>query len=454
MSKNLDEHYYNILRKCATYPEYADASLKEASVRFLVTEKLEKSDIESVANNIEKTRTSLNKLKDYADSLQLGDDLLEMNDYIDALIAALDKAASQLTNVSFDKGVLSGFFGKKLSLPQIASAAIKLNTRAVDFGRGFSSSMKKIRSQLIPVLKDADEEDTLADAAGGNPDIDLETIASGLEEELTKSLGGTLFQKVAGFFSKAVIGKEADIMKTPGLEVDMKALAKTISDALIGAKIKNLLGKAVPEAPPENLVTDLADEMQDTADQAEETEIDKVETAAEDLTPEEAAAEQADAEQDLTDAVTDAKENSDSPLDGVLDALGGWASSLSKTSQQTIRGAGRLDSLGDAIKSSLSSSADDVEQKIKAAVDTWRSENEETLLKSKRFSKKNFDELESLIPKLAEFMMKQTSESTFRGRISNDRIRAFVFSYLDRVHQKRIDESSSARWQKIAGIIK
>ena len=270
MSKSLDEQYFRILRKCATYPEYADSSLNESSIRHLIIEELDKTDIDSVANSIEKTKTALVKLKSYADDLQLQNELSEMYAYIDALIGALDKAASQLANVSFKPGVISKFFGKKVALPQIASAAIELNTKAVDFGRGFSASMKKIKDQLIPLLKDANDDDSLSTAIGTNPDIDLKDVAKGLEDELTKSLGGTLFQKVKGFFGKVKIGKTVDILNSPGLDVNMKNLAKTISDALVNAKVKNLLGKAVPEAPPEDLVTDLSDEMQDVADQAEE----------------------------------------------------------------------------------------------------------------------------------------------------------------------------------------
>ena len=270
MSKSLDEQYLRILKKCASYPEFTDSCLSEGSIRHLIVEKLDKKDIDSVSKSIEKTRTALDKLKSYADELQLQTELQEMYEYVDALIGALDKAASQLTNVSFKPGVVSSFFGKKVYLPQIASAAIELNTKAVDFGRGFNASMKKIKSQLVPILKDADEDQTLSDAIGSNPDIDLGDISKGLEDELVKSLGGTLFQKVKGFFGKRKIGKTVEILESPGLDIDMKALAKTISDALVSAKIKNLLGKAPPEAPPESLVTDLADEMEDTADQAEE----------------------------------------------------------------------------------------------------------------------------------------------------------------------------------------
>ncbi len=271
MRQNMDEQYFRILQKCYSYPEFSHAALSEGSIRHLVVEKVDESDINAVRNNITKTRAAVQQLKKYADSLRLQNELQPMYDYIEALEGALDKATESLTNVSFDTGVLSGLLGKKMSLPQITSAAIKLNTKAVDVGRGFSTAMKKIRGDLIPLLKDASKGDKLSDAIGTKQGLDLETIAKGVEDEMVDSLGGTLFKKVSGFFTKARLGKEADIMSTPGLDVDLKVLGKEIAGALMNATIANLLGQEPPAAPPESLVTDLADEMEDTAEQAEQS---------------------------------------------------------------------------------------------------------------------------------------------------------------------------------------
>ena len=154
-------------------------------------------------------------------------------------------------------------------------------------------------------------------------------------------------------------------------------------------------------------------------------------------------------DQNLENAVSDSTGDVSSPLDSAHDAIDSWVDSLSDSSQKTIKGAGRLENLKGAIQTRLETSAQTVEDDVKSAVEEWRAEHEETLVKSKRFSKKNFDSLSSLIPKLAGFMVKQTVESAFLERRN---VKRFVFSYLDRHYQSRLDESVSSRLQVLAGI--
>lgn len=447
MGQNLDEQFYRILQKCATHPEFANASLKEGSIKHLIVEEIGKADIESVRKVADTAKNSLKKLRSYMDQLQLQDELQPLYDYTTALEGALDKTSKELANVSFDSGVLSGFFGKKLSLPQITSAAIKLNTKAVDFGRGFLKSMEKIRKDLAPILKDADSEQTLADAIDADSTVDLKKISNGLEAELTKSFGGTLFKKVKGFFSQAVTGKEAKIMSDPMLNIDMKALAKTTADALVNAKIENLLGKAPPKPPPEEAITGLEDEMKNVAtdDDAKASEAEKSEGEPEATeSPEEA-------ESELENAVKNAASDSESPKDAAFDALTNWVNSLSPTSQKSLQTKNRIGDLKDMIGMALDDSAKAIEGEISAAIQAWRSDHEDDLIKSKRFAKNNFDSLEKLIPQLASVMMKKAAES--RKGLSRSHVRRFVFSYLDRYVQNRLDEQNMSRWQKMAGLL-
>jgi hypothetical protein len=442
MSNNLDEKYFRILQKCSSHLETADFLLETKTLRGVIVEELDSKDIATVTKTISKTSDSLGKLRAYTDQLNLKTELQSMYDYIEALEDALERSSKELTSVSFDTGKLSSFFGKKLSLPEITSAAVKLNTRAVDFGRGFLKSMTKIRSELLPLLKNADKNSTLVDAIAADPEIDLDKISKGVEDILTKSLSGTMFKKVSSFFSKARIGKEADIMSGPGLSIDMKELAADVAENLFNAKISNLLGEAPPEAPPESLVTDLADEMQDTADEA---------AADGDTTNDpEGEADTEEVDQNLQNAVKDSKDEISSPLDSAHDAIDTWVASLSNSSQKTIKGSGRLSGLKDAIRSKLETSAKTIEADVRTALEDWRSEHEETLVRSKKFSKKNFDSLSNLIPKLTSFMLSQTSESTIFERRNT---RRFVFSYLNKHYQQRIDESVSTRLQKLAGLI-
>ena len=444
--KKLDSVYYEILKKCAASSENANLLLEQQSIKFLLTEKLDASDLKEVTDSLAKTRKSLVKLRTYADQLQMKTELQLMYDYIDSLEEALDKAQKQLADVSFDTGKLSGFFGKKISLPEITSASVKLGTRAVDFGRGFLESMSKIRSELLPIMKNVDKQSTLGDAIAADPDLDLDKISTGIYDILKKGLGGTMFKKVSNFFSKARIGKEAEIMSAPGLNIDMDILAKDIADELMGAKISNLLGEAPPPPPDESIITGLADEMKDAADAAEDNAAEGDPAEGDATNPEEVG-------QNLENAIRDEAQEVSSPLDSTHTALDAWVNSLSKSSQGAIKGAGRLDSLKGDIKASLENSAEGLEANVGSAIAAWVEEHQETLLKGKKFSKKNFDSLKSLIPKLASHMLKQTSEGK-RFHLTHGQVRRFVFAYMDKNFKTNtLNEGRQLlRWQKLAGI--
>lgn len=272
MRNTLDDTFLRILQKCASSPCQVDSMLNESSIRYLVVEALDEKDINEITKKLNATAKVLDSLEKYTDELQMKAELQPMYDYIAALSSALDKAAGELANASFEPGGLSGFFGKKVSLPALVAASVKLNTKAVDFGRGFLSAMTKIRGQLAPLLKDADKSATLRSAVEDNDKLDTDKIEKGLESALVDALGGSLFKKVGDFFGKARFGTEADIMSSPGLDVDLKALATDIATQLFDAKLENLLGEAPPPVPDESLVTDLADEMEDSAEAAEEAE--------------------------------------------------------------------------------------------------------------------------------------------------------------------------------------
>lgn len=270
MKNSLDETFHRILQKCASSPCQADSMLAEASVKHLVTEALDEKDISEITKKLKATAKVLDSLEKYADELQMQAELKPMYDYITALSNALDKTATELANASFEPGGLSGFFGKKVSLPGLVAASVKLNTKAVDFGRGFLLAMNKIKNQLAPLLKDADKSETLRTAIEANENLDTGKIEKGLKSVLTDSLGGSLFKKVGPFFSKARFGTEADVMSSPGLDIDLKALANDIAEKLLDGKIENLLGEKPPPVPDESLVTDLTDEMQDADDAAKQ----------------------------------------------------------------------------------------------------------------------------------------------------------------------------------------
>ena len=313
------------------------------------------------------------------------------------------------------------------------------------FANGFLRAIGNIQDNLIPILRGSDDSETLAAAAGANPNIDLNSIVKGLQSELKKSLGGTMFGKVKSFFQKGV-GSQAGSKVLKALpKRDMSKLADVIASALVNAKISNLMGQA-PE-PDTSSVTELEDEMKDVAEEAAEEEAGgEGEGEGEEETPEEVDA-------DLEAAAKEAAETSKSPTDGALDALDAWVEKLSKSSQQSIKGAGRLDSLKQGIQDRLEASGDIISVEIEDAIKSWRDDHEETLVKSKRFSKKNFDTLQKLVPQLGSHMLKQVGESS--KRLTRPEIKRFVYEYLNKsfARYNRLDESSKKdRWQKLAGL--
>ena len=167
-------------------------------------------------------------------------------------------------------------------------------------------------------------------------------------------------------------------------------------------------------------------------------------------TEEEAAEEQDTNQSELESAAKEAASQEVPPAVAVAQALDTWMGGLSDTSQKSLNAKGRMDGLKDVINQALDSAAKAIQDEVAAAIDLWRGEHEETLIKSKRFAKKNFDSLAELIPQIAAQMLKVTTESNIR--LTRGMVRKSVYKYLDSrfKHPNRLVEST--RWEKLAGI--
>jgi hypothetical protein len=169
-------------------------------------------------------------------------------------------------------------------------------------------------------------------------------------------------------------------------------------------------------------------------------------------TDEEAEEEQDAAEEGLTAAAEEVVAEPESPGVAVANALDAWSASLSKSSQGALAANKRLDSLKTGVAASLEKAAEAVESEVAAAVQAWRAENEETLIKSKRFAKKNFDALEKVIPQIASVMLKKTTET--KSRMTRGMVRKSVFNYLDGKFASQGVLYESSRWESLAGMRK
>ena len=123
---------------------------------------------------------------------------------------------------------------------------------------------------------------------------------------------------------------------------------------------------------------------------------------------------------------------------------------LSDTSQKSLAAKDRIGGLKTGINTALEKAAEAIATEVQAAIDAWRGEHEETLIKSKRFAKKNFESLSELIPQIAAQMLKVTSENNVR--LTRGMVRKTVYKHLDRRFKLDGVLLESSRWQKLAGI--
>jgi len=154
----------------------------------------------------------------------------------------------------------------------------------------------------------------------------------------------------------------------------------------------------------------------------------------------------------LEKAVADVSGEAEAPAVAIGHALDGWHSSLSQSAQSVLKAKGRFDGLKTSVDTSLSNAASAIAGEVQKAVDSWWKEHEETLVKSKKFSKTNGQTLRAEIPKIAAAMLQQKSENKFP--ITKSTIRRVTNKYLDKKYFSNNLIQESSRWKTLAGIEK
>ena len=152
----------------------------------------------------------------------------------------------------------------------------------------------------------------------------------------------------------------------------------------------------------------------------------------------------------LTAAAAEVSGEPEAPAIAIGHALDGWHDGLSKSAQSVLKAKGRFDGLKTSIDSSLESAANAIAAEVEKAVDAWWKEHEETLVKSKKFSKTNGETLRAEIPKIAASMLQQKAENNVR--LTQRVIHNSVRRYLDKKYLGEEVLFESNRWQKLAGL--
>jgi len=147
--------------------------------------------------------------------------------------------------------------------------------------------------------------------------------------------------------------------------------------------------------------------------------------------------EQKEIEQELQAAVQKEQGDDQTPGSAAMGALDTWLGGLSATSKKSLASKKRIDQLKNLVQTGLDKTSKAVERQVSNAIKKWRGEHEETLIKSRRFAKKNFDSLQSLIPQLAASMLKKSNESKFSLNPAN--VDKIVYEFLNRKFYKGSD---------------
>jgi len=151
---------------------------------------------------------------------------------------------------------------------------------------------------------------------------------------------------------------------------------------------------------------------------------------------------------DPSDEIETAAKEPEAPGVAVSNALDAWYDGLAAESQKTIKANGRYDALKTGINDTLDGLSKAVEKEVGNAVGAWRKEHEEAM--GRRFSKKNMDALQAMIPKLASTMMQKKEESV--GRFTVGTVHRAVYRYLDASHRSDKILFESTRWGQLAGV--
>ncbi len=394
------------------------------------------------------------------------------------VVDALKTAAGDLDTKSIAQMAISGEtkklakasaeYTKKIqSIASEVAAILDATEQMKKNLKNFESDVKKADKMAVIIADLSDVVEGFPDVSKLDKGIDsVYKVPKWFQSAWSEGSKAAEKETKGGFFKKAMsfIGGLFKGAKS-GRIVDSKVLADAIKTTSFAALMELDLQGEVAElkTSSEAAATETAElsaagaaategggEGEEGAVSPEEAEAVEKELGAPPAPAEEAEEEQAAAQEELESAAEEAAAEAVPPGVAATNAIDGWNDGLSKTSQAALQSADRLGSLKTDINASLEGAAEALAKEVQDAIAKWRSDNEETLMKSKRFAKKNFDSLESIIPQLVGAMMKKTSES--RVKLTRGMVRKTVHSFLDRKFKTDGVLFESKRWETLAGM--
>jgi len=407
------------------------------------------------------------------DANTLSDSIDQMKAGMEALADALNKSDNKFPNTL---KAIQGLGNEIPAVGDLATLAIKgdakglskavedVNTKLSNAGSASASVIEAtamFHQNLAPVMdkiSDEDKEMSLEDLANKYAEDDavkfpdLNTLKKGAEKavavpqwyqqafkggmDAAKGEAGGFFASVGSFF-KGLFGKKDSGIDPATFSEEVVKCTPTELEEVAGEmeNVKAGFEEAVEVGASATVAAQAGAEQAENPEEAG-GEVDEKELGAPVAKEDEAEEEQAAAEDELKSAAEAEAAEVTSPADAAMGAVQGWYDGLSKSSQSTLDARDRIGGLKTGIQDSLEGAADAIAKVVAKAVKKWRSEHEETLIKSKRFAKKNFDSLEELIPQLAASMVNKANES--RLDLTVDKIYRITYRYLNNKYREEL----------------
>ena len=323
------------------------------------------------------------------------------------------------------------------------AAAMGGSLEADELALGLKYAEEGDEEELYDVLDDADvDPDKVVDQLKQIPDMFGEEEEEEEVQQSAEELADAYFEKAKEDAEAAMKALQDPAQK---LGIEPPKLADALKDPE-----KFMAAADLEEAEPLKIADALVAAEDDLSGEGEPDKEDA------------AAAEEVSAE--LKSAVQDAASAESNPAAAVMAALDGWVDGLSSTSQKSLQTKDRIGGLKTGIQAAVDSAADELSKSIDQAIQAWRGDHEETLIKSRRFAKKNFDSLSKMIPSMAQQLLKKTNENSLR--LTHGMVKKYVNTILNRhfqpnsiisennlrVAKKKTTELQSLRWVKTLGI--
>jgi hypothetical protein len=294
--------------------------------------------------------------------------------------------------------------------PEVAAQEMADEVGAEIEGEGAAKKWEELAQAVAGAAEDSASAESVLTKLGG-----ADEFKDALKDKIVFEEGrfvpsykrglSALIYEAISFEELATLGGADDL----GDEVDKQGVMISLANSL-----NDELG--------EEVVTDIPE----AEEGEEEADGDEPPPASE----EEGAEEVDDAEEELQGAVQDAMGDDSPPGVAIMQALDDWVAGLSDTSQKSMQAKDRIGGLKTNIQTALDGAAETLSKAIGDAIQSWRGDHEETLIKSRRFAKKNFDSLSDLIPKMAQELLKKTNES--QKRLTKGMVKKYVNRVLNR----------------------